>query len=157
MVQLTRADIINGKSQIVDVYIPLLDEEISLRPLTDGEYSHITGLKKDMGKIKAKAQIDGTGNIDIDKTIETRKEQLAKDMEVELDMRKMQEQTYYADRLTASYGLSHGDVKISPEDLKQMRPAGVVKEIADAVMKISKLKDPGGLIQDVESFRGAEQ
>lgn len=154
---LTRSDIINGTFERKEVMIELLGQEISLRPLTDGEFNAIEAIKKDIGKVKTLVKVEKgkEDNIDIEEAAQKAEaEQKEKEMELELDLRKTEEQKYYADCLAAAYGLSNDREKFHPSDIKNMRPVGVVHEIAEAVIRISKLEDPLNLDQEVKTFRG---
>lgn len=154
MVVLTRADILNGKFERQEVYIKILDKEISLRPLTDGEYNAVIAVQKDMGKVKTNIKLDKDGSIDTNKIREeAEKKNEVRDMDMELDMKIIEEKKYYADCMAAAYGLSNDSETFHPSDLKQMRPVGAAHEIAEAVMKISKLDEPEKVNADTKQFR----
>ena len=148
---LKRKDILNGAQNRQDVYIKLLDEEISLKPLTDGEFAEIEAIRKDVGEVTTNLALNKSGGVDVNRA----KKQVTENngMELKLDLKKTEEQNYYADCLAAAYGLSNDKEVFTTDDVAQMTPIGVVGEIALAVLKISKLDEPETLNEDVEEFR----
>lgn len=152
MVLLTRKDIINGASERQEVEIPLLGQTISLRPLTDGEYAEIEAIRKDVGEIKTNLAFDEKGGVDVNKV--RKKVKADKNgLELKLDLKKSEEMNYYADCLTTAYGLSNEQERFTPEDVRNMRPLGVVSQIADAVIRISKLDEPEKVNEEMKTFR----
>lgn len=159
MVVLTKSDIINGASEPQEVYIPLLKKSVLLKPLTDGQYSEIKAIKNDIGKIKTNVSLGKNGELDIDKTTTNAKKRLeefqknsVKDLSIDLDVKKTEEAKFLADCKTVAYGLSIQE-KFYPHDVENMTPIGVVHEIANAVIDISKLSNEESLTDDVKDFR----
>lgn len=150
MVVLTRDDIINGTRKTTEYESKILGQTVTIRALTDGEYSQIEALKKDIGKIQANVNLDKKGGIDLEGTASS----ATKDMMIDLDLKRQEEQTYKANCLTAAYGLSV-DGTMRPEDLKHA-PVGFAAEVTSEVLKLSKLTDPASLKDDVDSFREKE-
>lgn len=151
---ITKSDVLNGEIAREEVYIKAWDKEVSLKPLNDGELSEIEAKKKDIGKIKANLELDKTGNIDTNRIKnEAMKKALKKDMELDIDVMKSEIVKYEANCLTAAYGLSNDQEQWTPEEVKSLRPAGVVKEIAEAVLKISKVDNLEKLQEEVKDFR----
>lgn len=150
MTILRKSDILNGKNQTEEVYIPLFDDEITLRPLTDGEYNDSQVIRNKLGKQRMKMELDQ----DPEKIKEDVKKQFkGKEMNLEIDTALIEAQKFKADCKVAAYGLSI-DEKWTENDVKNLRPLGVVKEIADAVLRISKVEEgTEKLNKDVESFR----
>lgn len=151
MVVLTRADIINGKQKTKEFESKIINKTVLIRALTDGEYSQIDTIKKDVGKIKTDIQLDKVKKMDIDEMVD---EATAKTMTVEVDPKRQSDQNFRADCLTAAYGLSV-DEKWKADDLKGA-PAGFAAEVAKEVLKLSKLNEPESIKEDVESFREGE-
>lgn len=143
MTVLTRDDIINGARKTSEYESKILNKTVTIRALTDGEYSQVEALKKDVGKISTNVQLNKGDDINLDKT--------TRDLNIDLDLKRQEEQRFRADCLTAAYGLSI-ESTIRPDDIKKA-PAGFAKEVASEVLKLSKLNEPESLKEDVESFR----
>jgi len=157
MVLLTRSEIINGKAERKDVYIKALKKEISLRPLTDGEYNHIQAVEKDIGKIKANVDMTRDGDISLDEARKDAEQKMRRrGAELNLDLKKQEEKKFYAQCLTAAHGLSNDQETFTPDDMRMMRPVGAVQEIAEAVVRISKLEEPENLAEDTKNFPEVE-
>jgi len=150
MVILTKSDIINGKEERKEIYIPLLKKEISLRPLTDGEYNRFIAMSKDLGPVQADIN-ESMEKVDINKAAESAEKK--RSMSMNMDLKKQEEARFRAECTVAAFGLSNDNEKWMPRDLENMRPIGVVRQIADAVIKISGVDDPEKLEEDVKEFR----
>ena len=74
-------------------------------------------------------------------------------MSMNMDLKKQAEATFRAECLVAAFGLSSDKETWLPEDVKLMKPIGVVTEISNAVIKISGIDDPEKLDEDVDEFR----
>jgi hypothetical protein len=70
MVVLTRDDIINGASKTTEYESQILGKTVTIRALTDGEYSQIEALKKDVGKIRTNVGLDKNQDINLDNATE---------------------------------------------------------------------------------------
>lgn len=155
MVVLTKADILNGKQGTQEIFISLLDKEITLRPLTDGEYSEYQAIKKDMGVAKTNLDMGKLDQINNKGSESEAIKKVMNDIALDLDFKLIEQKTYEANCVVAAYGLSI-DENWHPSDVKKLTPAGVVKEIATAVIRISGLQSPNELASDVKDFRKEE-
>lgn len=147
MAIITKADIINGKNNIQQVEFPELNGELLLRPLTDGEYHRVISL------IAGK----GIGNFDITPTIkdgEIDKEATMESVKLDLDVGKIEENSFKANCLAVSLSLTHSenDEKYTQKDVEQF-PAGSVEKIAEKVYEITKVRNPKNLQNEMKNFR----
>lgn len=147
MAVLTKADIINGKNNIQPVEFPELKGELLLRPLTDGEYHRV---------IKLIAG-EGIGNVDITPTIkdgEMDKEATMESVKLDLDIGKIEQNSFKANCLAVSLSLTHGenDEKYTQKDIEQF-PAGSVEKIAEKVYEITGVTNPKNMQSDMKNFR----
>jgi len=147
MVLLSKADIINGKSNIQTVEIPELEGELLLRPLTDGEYHRVIKLitGKGIGNFGITPTIK-EGEIDQDATMET--------VKLDLDVGALEENSFKANCLAVSLSLTHeeNEEKYTQKEVEQF-PAGTVEKIAQKVYEITGVSDPKNMKGQMKSFR----
>ena len=157
MVTLTPNDIQEGKYQIIEMPVPLWNNEmVAFRQITDNEYRNAMKKRGDVGKVKAKVAMDKQGNIDPNRSLEQRKAETAENMDINVDSVKVQENQDYADRLIVAYGLSHSGNNFKPDDLKNIGPIGIIKQMVDIILRISKVNNPDTLNQETKDFRKPE-
>lgn len=144
MVKLSKTDILEGRDSEHVVYFEELGGEIVLRPLTDGQWARISAIKGDIGKIVTKPSYgkDRLGSISG-----------VADMLLEVDLKRATENEAEADAQAVAYSLSdpQGE-KWTVEDIRKMKPAGVVKKIAAKVYYISGVSKEAA--EWAKSFRG---
>jgi len=144
---LTKADIINGKNNIKPFDFPELGGELLLRPLTDGEYHRVINL------IAGK----GIGNFDITPTIkdgELDKEATMESVKLDLDVGKIEQNSFKANCLAVSLSLTHdeNDEKFTVKDI-ELFPAGSVEKIAEMVYEITGVTNPKNMQNEMKNFR----
>ncbi|MDI6840434.1 MAG: hypothetical protein QMD71_06285 [bacterium] len=142
MAKLTKADILKGKNQVHTQYFEKLDGELDLRPLTEGEWAEIEATRASAGKVSGKPVFDKKGNIDRAAT--------EKALEVEIDTKQTQLLDFEAKAMAVAFALSI-DEQWTIDEVKQLRPVGVVEEIAEFVFNISGVSEEA--IEQVRSFR----
>lgn len=138
MAKLTKADILKGATQVHSHYFEKLGGEIDVRPLTEGEWAEIEAMRVKGTKIKGQPKFDKNGNFDV--------KALQQSMAVEIDAEEIQLLEYEARAKAVAYGLSVGEDKWTVEEVKQLRPIGVIEEIAQFIYEIS------GLSQEANEF-----
>ena len=89
-------------------------------------------------KIKGQPKFDKNGNFDV--------KALQQSMTVEIDAEEIQLLEYEARAKAVAYGLSVGEDKWTVEEVKQLRPIGVIEEIAQFIYEIS------GISQEANEF-----
>jgi len=147
MVLITKSDIKNGKEDRHEVFIPLLNEEVSLRPLTDREYEKVMALGKDLGDMSMDMKESGTDNTGDENQKQER------EIKATINPKIQHEANTNANYLCAAFGLSNENETFVPSDLYDMRPVGVVAQIAEAVVMISKIQDLKELEKAIKDFR----
>jgi hypothetical protein len=147
MAILTKNDIINGKNNIQEVEFPELGGSLKIRPLTDGEYHRVVMMiaENGIGNIDLKPTIKD-GDIDKEATLDT--------VKLDLDVGKIEDNSFKANCLAISLSLTHleNEETYSPEDVKSF-PAGSVEKIALKVYELSGVNDPKKMKQNMASFR----
>src|SRR5690606_33913782 len=138
--RLSKSDLLQGRDQVHYVYFEELGGEIPLRPLTDGQWAQIQAIKSSGGILRGRPVMDADGDIDMSKT----------ELALEIDVAKASEKDYEADALTVMYALADGS-RWTLEDVKQLRPAGIVQKIAKKVREISGVLPEQ--LSALESFR----
>lgn len=144
--RLTRQDILSGRRKEYAYYVEELGGELTLHPLTDGQWAQITAMKSAGGKMAGKPVIGARGELDAAAS--------SANMRVEIDLATSVTNEYEAACLAVAYSLS--DTSVGGEtwtvaDVKRMEPAGVVKKIAAKVYAISGISK--AVVEWAESFR----
>lgn len=136
--RITKADVLQGKSKVVEVEVPELGGSIFIRPLTDGEYSQIQALTLQQLKLDGKASLEELRSHKIDLS--------------SLDMAKMVEGQKRAERMTVAFAIvpAEGEEPWTEEDVAAL-PAGVPERIAKKVYEITGIGN--AVTQAVSSFR----
>lgn len=148
MALITKSDILNGANNYTEVEIKSLGGSVEIRPLSDGEYNHIESIKKDIGKINTAIELDKKGDLDLDKT--TKKANKVKTMDLELDMKRIEDKKYEANVLAVVYGLMIEGDTFNKKQVEGFK-AGSVNEIAEKIIELTlPHKD---LNETVEDFR----
>lgn len=139
---LTKQKLIRGREYAEDVDIKELGGKVRLRSLTDGEFNEVKLLG--MKAIKASG-VAGREDVNID-----------------LDIEALAENQYLGKALIAAYGLSVGNEKWSPADVKKL-PVGSADQIAKEVLRITNISEDeldffrpfrgGGRADDADSER----
>lgn len=145
-----KKDILQGKELIETVPIESLNQDVDLRPLTDGEYHEVEAIRKDLGKIKIKLK-NVDKSLDPESQVEAQRKAL-EGQNLDMDIKKLSMNNYNANAKAAAFGLSHSGQKWTDTEVKKL-PSGAASEIAKAVYEISHLDIPESLQKDVESFR----
>ncbi len=144
MAKLTKADILKGVNNVKTQYFDKLGGEVEVRPLTEGEWAEIEALRSSGAKIKGKPTFDKSGNLDI-KTMQ-------QNLQVEIDSKEIQLMDFEAKAKAVAWGLStSSDNQWTVEEVKQLRPVGVVDDIAEFIFKISGVTEEG--VEEARNFR----
>lgn len=145
-----KKDIIQGKELVETIRIDALEQDVDLRPLTDGEYNEVEAIRKDLGKIRVKLnKVDKSLDPEVQ---EEMKRKALEDQDVNMDLGLVAKKGYEANARAAAYGLSNSGFKWTVDEVKKLK-AGAVPEIARAVYKISHLDVPETLEKEIDSFR----
>lgn len=139
---LSKADLLNGKDSIKEFEFPELGGSISLRPLTDGEFQEVQAVKVSGGKLEG-APVVKNGEID---PVATQKA-----IRVQMDLGETQKKEFEGDCLAVAYSLSHSGETWTPDEVRNLKPIGIVTRIAEKVYEISGIKE--GIVEDVKNFR----
>lgn len=144
MAKLTKADILKGVNNVRTQYFDKLGGEVELRPLTEGEWAEIEALRSSGTKIKGKPTFDKSGNLDI--------KSMQQNLQVEIDSKEIQLMEFEAKAKAVARGLSTSpDNQWTVEEVKQLRPVGVVDDIAQFIFKISGVTEEGA--EEARNFR----
>lgn len=144
MAKLTKADILKGVNSIRTQYFDKLGGEIDVRPLTEGEWAEIEALRSSGAKIKGKPTFDRSGNLDI--------KSMRQNLQVEIDTKELQLMEFEAKAKAVAWGLSTSpDNQWTVEEVKQLRPVGVIDDIAEFIFKISGVTEES--VEEVRNFR----
>lgn len=144
MAKLTKADILKGVNNIRTQYFDKLGGEIDVRPLTEGEWAEIEALRSSGAKIKGKPTFDKNGNLDI--------KSMQQNLQVEIDSKEIQLMEFEAKAKAVAWGLSTSpDNQWTVEEVKQLRPVGVIDDIAEFIFKISGVTEES--VEEVRNFR----
>lgn len=144
MAKLTKADILKGVNNIRTQYFDKLGGEIDVRPLTEGEWAEIEALRSSGAKIKGKPTFDKSGNLDI--------KSMQQNLQVEIDSKEIQLMEFEAKAKAVAWGLSTSpDNQWTVEEVKQLRPVGVVDDIAEFIFKISGVTEES--VEEARNFR----
>ncbi len=128
---LTKAEILQGKTARRTVPIAALDGEVTIRPLTDGEFHQIQ--QKFVEAVTMKLDISPE---DLETELGPDTPKLASKLNTEIDVAEFAQADYDSSLLAAAYGLTVGDEEWSPEEVAQM-PPGAAEQIADEVYDLS--------------------
>lgn len=144
MAKLTKADILKGVNNVRTQYFDKLGGEIDVRPLTEGEWAEIEALRSSGAKIKGKPTFDRSGNLDI--------KSMQQSLQVEIDSKELQLMEFEAKAKAVAWGLSTSpDNQWTVEEVKQLRPVGVIDDIAEFIFKISGVTEES--VEEVRNFR----
>ena len=141
---LTKADILEGKEKREKVFIKRLGGYLEINPLTEAEWSRV--------------QAVNTRGISMSGEVEAKEGTKPKNFDMTIDLEKSAEATSEAERLIVSFGVAN--IKLTPEDVGRLRPAGVVKEVSNHILRLTGVSlrrpDRGIKVDKVEvvsSFR----
>lgn len=144
MTKLTKADILKGVNNVKTQYFDKLGGEIDVRPLTEGEWAEIEALRSSGAKIKGKPTFDKSGNLNI--------KSMQQNLQVEIDSKEIQLMEFEAKAKAVAWGLSTSpDNQWTVKEVKQLRPVGVVDDIAEFIFKISGVTEEGA--EEARNFR----
>lgn len=144
MAKLTKADILKGVNNVRTQYFDKLGGEIDVRPLTEGEWAEIEALRSSGAKIKGKPTFDKNGNLDI--------KSMQQNLQVEIDSKEIQLMEFEAKAKAVAWGLSTSpDNQWTVEEVKQLRPVGVIDDIAEFIFKISGVTEES--VEEARNFR----
>lgn len=144
MAKLTKADILKGVNNVKTQYFDKLGGEVELRPLTEGEWAEIEALRSSGAKIKGRSTFDKSGNLDI--------KSMQQNLQVEIDSKEIQLMEFEAKAKAVAWGLSTSpDNQWTVEEVKQLRPVGVLDDIAEFIFKISGVTEEG--VEEARNFR----
>jgi len=145
---LTKADILQGKDNVQNVYIPELEGEVALRPLTDGQMAQVKVIQSAgiqfrgaPGRAQGLKETKGVGALSELEALQAMGDTL------EFDISEVTKNEYEAKCLAVSYALSVNETW-TIQDVKNLRPAGVVDVIAKVVFDMTIPKR-----EEVETFR----
>ena len=120
---LTMSDILSGKEQTHDVFIKALDGKVKLRPLGLDEIAKAQGFTVRAINVRAQAPLKSGAMPDVADLNFNLKDLFISEAESQIHM--------------AAMGLSCNGEKWTVDQARQIRPADAVKQIAEAVEKIS--------------------
>src|SRR5690554_6693138 len=144
MAKLTKADILKGVNNVRTQYFDKLGGEIDVRPLTEGEWAEIEALRSSGAKIKGKPAFDKSGNLNI--------KSMQQNLQVEIDSKEIQLMEFEAKAKAVAWGLSTSpDNQWTVEEVKQLRPVGVIDDIAEFIFKISGVTEES--VEEARNFR----
>jgi len=114
--RLTKVELLKGKENVEYVYFQELDGELPLKPLTDGQWAQVRTVRFSGMTAKGKP---GSKNPDM-----------------EFEIGKLREQAYEASVLAVSFAIADGETW-TVDDVKSLKPAGIVEKIAKEVFRIT--------------------
>lgn len=126
--KLTKAQVLDGRNIPTLVFFEELEGELELFPLTDGQWAQIENMQM--------RGIDVNG-IDFSEGGENA---LAKMPNIEFSVADVSRNSYEADVFAVVASLSGGEEKWSADDVRGMRPAGIVERIAEKVYELSNVE-----------------
>lgn len=145
--KLDKSAILNGAAQVHYEYVEELGGELALVPLTEGQYSQVSIIKSSGIKMKGNPSFDAEGRPDFSN--------VASSFTMEMDLEKINESDFEADVLAVAYSLSGGTGEHwTVEDVKKIRPAGIVSKVAKVVYSITGVTP--AKIEQVQNFRGKQ-
>ena len=127
---LTKAQILQGRNAVHHEFIKVLGGEIALRSLTDGQWAEIEAIQARGGKVRVVKPVTGAdGSIDM----------AASELDVVIDLEGAAKAEHEADAWAVKYAMADGEVW-TLEEVQGLRPAGVVREIAERVYELSGVR-----------------
>lgn len=143
--RLDKSAILNGSAQVHYEHVEELGGELALVPLTEGQWAQVSVIKSSGIKMVGNPKFDADGRPDF--------ADVSSNFTMEMDLKKINECDFEADVLAVSYSLSGGTGETwTVEDVKKIRPAGIVPRIAKVVYEITGVTP--AQIQEVQNFRG---
>ncbi len=121
-----------GNTLVEEVEIEGLNVPVPIHPLTDGQYAQIQQIRSQGMTVRGKA----TGE----------------DPQLEFDLEVSNRNQYNADVKAVYYGLATEE-KWSEDEIRSLRPPGVVSKIAQEVYRISGVERQSNIESEIESFR----
>lgn len=144
---LSKKEILGGIDSTSEVYIPSLDGDVTIRPISSLEWEQVQELEsKAFGKIK-------TGNLKVDPRANKKamESQVMQGMNMDLDLAKMSKAEYDAKALAVSMGLSvKGGETWTKEDVHKLKVA-TVDEIYDEILVISGIPQTADEAKSIRS------
>jgi|LSQX01.1.fsa_nt_gb hypothetical protein len=140
---LTRDDILRGSKKTKTITIKELGGDIEIRPLNEGQWAEIDAKKVEMFKIDIEPvmkQVDGQKVYDNEKTRDN--------IKITSDLSKSKNIEFETNLLICKYGMI---LEFTIDELKQISPPGVIKKIADEILKLSQINEEE--LQELKSFR----
>lgn len=145
--KLTKADILRTASDddVAYEYFEKLGGKLPLRSLSDGEAQEI--------------EAEQFGNMDIDvsniQSLEgNSKEEILNNMDMDMNLTEFLGDDYEANCLACSFGIAFEE-KLTVEEVKELKPPGIVEDIANRIYELSGMEG-SGVDETLESFRGDE-
>ncbi len=127
-----KSKILMGNTLVEEVEIEGLNVPVPIHPLTDGQYAQIQQIRSQGMTVRGKA----TGE----------------DPQLEFDLEVSNRNQYNADVKAVYYGLATEE-KWSEDEIRSLRPPGVVSKIAQEVYRISGVERQSNIESEIESFR----
>ncbi len=148
--RLTKADILrqasDSEENITYEYFEKLDGELPLRPLSDGEAQQIENKQLENLDFSFDniAELEGKG-----------KQEILDEVDFSISLDEFFGDDYEANCLTCSFGIAFEE-KMTVKEVKQLRPPGIVEDIANRIREISGMEGSG--VEDaLKSFREDEE
>lgn len=142
--RLSKSAILNGTAQIHYEMVEELGGEVGLAPLSEGQYAQITTIKATGIKMKGNPTFDENGRPDF--------ANLGSNFEMIMDLEQINKSDFEADALAVAYSLSGGMGETwSVEEVKGIRPPGIIARLAKIVYEISGVTP--AQIEQVRNFR----
>lgn len=140
---ITKEELLKGNKLVKTVTIKELGGDIEIRPLNEGQWAEIDAKKVEMFKIDIEPvmkQVDGQKVYDNEKTRDN--------IKITSDLSKSKNIEFETNLLICKYGMV---LEFTIDELKQISPPGVIKKIADEILKLSQINEEE--LQELKSFR----
>lgn len=140
---ITKEELLKGNKLVKTVTIKELGGDIEIRPLNEGQWAEIDAKKVEMFKIDIEPvmkQVDGQKVYDSEKTRDN--------IKITSDLSKSKNIEFETNLLICKYGMV---LEFTIDELKQISPPGVIKKIADEILKLSQINEEE--LQELKSFR----
>lgn len=125
--KLGRAELLKGADDTQEVSIRALGgATIEIRPLTSGQFAQVDAIRNRGTKLEGQPVMDRNGNPDMENT----------KFNLSINMEDMTSSEFEADALAVFYGVV-GDYNWTVDEVKQIKPAGAVSEIARKIYQAS--------------------
>lgn len=125
--RLGRAELLAGRDDVREVSVRALGGAlIEVRPLTSGQFAQVDAIRNRGTRLEGQPVMGSDGNPDMKNT----------KFNLSIDMEDMTSAEFEADALAVFYGVA-GDTKWTVDDVKSIRPAGAVTEIARKIYEAS--------------------